>query len=60
MSATLGTLNALFAGELEAALLEAAKQIHLNACSVLSKFAVNTTLSERALAQAAAQLMALL
>lgn len=48
------------AGELETLLLEAVKEIHLNACSVLSQFAGSPILSEHALAQAAAQLLALL
>jgi hypothetical protein len=48
------------AGDLEMVLLEGAKEIHLNACSVLKQFAAINVLSEHALKQAAAQLLSLL
>jgi hypothetical protein len=53
-------LHACSAGDLESVLLEGAKEIHLNAYSVLTQFAASTVLSEHALMQAAAQLLALL
>lgn len=46
--------------DLEAVLMAAAKEIHLNACSVLAQFAGIPQLSEHALAQTVAQLLALL
>lgn len=49
----------LSTGEMEANLLEAAKEIHLNACSVLSHFASHVTLTEYAVAQTTAQLRSL-